>query len=167
VTQTQINQTAWSRLISDDRYSYVSGRVETNRDGEVLLSSPPSPRHGSRQARIGFDLEKHLPKGIVVIACPVSTAKGVKVVDVAWFNSSREDEADADDLPERAPDICVEVVAPTDKLTDIDDRRALYFGAGAIEVWISDQDGRMYFFSPGGRLERSRLCCTASEKPEK
>jgi Uma2 family endonuclease len=157
-SQAQTNQRVWTGLISDERYSSVAGRVETNRDGEVLLSPAPPPRHGRRQAQIGIHLEKHLPQGFVLTGCPVSTSEGVKVTDVAWFNSSREEETNADDLPERAPDICVEVVAPSDNRTETDRKRALYFGAGAVEVWICDQNGRMDFFSSEGRLEYSQMC---------
>src|SRR5260221_5980222 len=155
-SRAQSNQRVWSGLISDERYSSVAGRVETNRDGEVLVSPSPPPRHGRRQAQIGIHLEKHLPQGFVLTGCPVSTSEGVKVTDVAWFNSSREDETNADDLPKRAPDICVEVVAPSDTRTETDARRALYFGAGAVEVWICDPNWRMDFFSAEGRLECSQ-----------
>jgi hypothetical protein len=37
--QAQINQRAWSGLISDERFNAILQRVETNREGE-LLSEP-------------------------------------------------------------------------------------------------------------------------------
>jgi hypothetical protein len=149
-SQAQTNQRVWTGLISDERYSSVAGRVETNREGEVLLSPLPPPRHGRRQAQIGIHLEKHLPQGFVLTGCPVSTSEGVKVTDVAWFNSSREEETNADDLPERAPDICVEVLAPSDTRTETDARRALYFwGGGGRSMDLRSKWDDGLFFARG------------------
>ena len=49
---------------------------------------------------------------------------------------------------ERAPEICVEVLSPTNSLAEMNEKRALYFEAGAHEVWICGLDGKMEFYTP-------------------
>ena len=55
---------------------------------------------------------------------------------------------------ERAPEICVEVLSPSNSEPEMNEKRALYFEAGAHEVWICDLDGKMEFHTRG----LSRLC---------
>jgi hypothetical protein len=38
------------------------------------------------------------------------------------------------------------------------EKAALYFDAGAREVWLCEPDGTMRFHAPSGPLERSVLC---------
>ena len=41
---------------------------------------------------------------------------------------------------------------------EIEMKRRLYFGKGALEFWYCDEHGKMSFFKPRRRLERSELC---------
>ena len=50
-------------------------------------------------------------------------------------------------LFERAPEICVEILSPSNSIAEIDQKRALYFDAGAGEVWICNPDGSVSFLS--------------------
>ena len=156
--QAAINRRAWSRLLADPACARIPDRVETDREGRAVMSPPPSHRHSRRQFRIGSLLETLMPGGFVLTECAVSTAEGVKAADVAWYSPSREAEADAPELPDRAPDICVEVVSPSNVATDIEAKAALYFAAGAEEVWVCGLDGRMAFFRSEGPVDHSRLC---------
>ena len=54
-----------------------------------------------------------------------------------------------------APQICVEVRSPTNTDAEIDEKRQLYLDAGAEEVWILDEDGRITFYDADGEIERS------------
>ena len=56
------------------------------------------------------------------------------------------------------PDICVEVVSPSNAAWQIEAKAALYFAAGAEEVWTGGLDGRMSFFRSDGPIDHSRLC---------
>ena len=156
--QASINRRVWSRLVADPRYGQIPDRVETDREGRAITSPPPSHRHSRRQFRIGSLLEALMPAGFVLTECAVSTAEGVKAADVAWYNASRAEEADAAELPDRAPDVCVEVVSPSNATGEIQAKAALYFAAGAEEVWICRLDGRLSFLRPDGPIDRSRLC---------
>ena len=63
-------------------------------------------------------------------------------------------------LFELAPEFCVEVLSPSNSTAEIDEKRALYFDAGATEVWICNLDGSMSFFVGPGHLQSatSVLC---------
>lgn len=52
-----------------------------------------------------------------------------------------------------------EILSPSNTTSEIDEKRALYFDAGATEVWISNLDGSFIFFvSPDNYQSRSVLC---------
>jgi Uma2 family endonuclease len=58
---------------------------------------------------------------------------------------------------ERAPEVCVEVLSPSNSEPEMNEKRALYFEAGAHEVWICRRDGKMEFYTPD-LAGSSRLC---------
>src|SRR5271166_3000887 len=60
----------------------------------------------------------------------------------------------------RAPEICVEILSPSNTAGEIDEKIALYFEAGAREVWICERDGtlKFHFSSPPEIRESSELC---------
>jgi hypothetical protein len=70
----------------------------------------------------------------------ILAADGVKAIDVAWLEHTRpEIQADPVVLT-RAPEICIEILSPSNTQAKIDEKRALYFDAGATEVWICKQE---------------------------
>jgi Uma2 family endonuclease len=160
-SQTSFNLVRWAELCADPRLAKLSDRIETDRHGHILMTPPPAFGHGRRQFSLGNLLSKLLPQGLVITECPVSTADGVKAVDVAWLGPGR---LEIDDEPGptvliRAPEICVEVLSPSNTGREIDEKRALYFDAGAAEVWICNLDGSMSFFSGvDHQVSTSSLC---------
>jgi len=58
----------------------------------------------------------------------------------------------------QAPEICVEILSPSNSSAEMPLKRALYFGAGAKKVWQCEQDGVLSFYSPQGPIEESELC---------
>ena len=51
-----------------------------------------------------------------------------------------------------APEICVEILSPSNTQPEINEKRALYFDAGATEVWICNLNGSMSFNFRVGNL---------------
>ncbi|MBV8175315.1 MAG: Uma2 family endonuclease, partial [Verrucomicrobia bacterium] len=49
---------------------------------------------------------------------------------------------------ERAPEICVEVLSPSNTAEEMAEKGALYFEAGAHEVWLCGVDGKIAFYMP-------------------
>jgi Uma2 family endonuclease len=157
--QTAFNLRRWEEVLADASLSKMPGRVETDRHGRIIMSPPPAPRHGDMQFRIGSLLEKLMPPGRIVTECPVSTADGVKGVDVAWVSPALWGELGNRACFVRSPELCVEVVSPSNSEEEIQEKMALYFDAGAKEVWVCGVFGKMDFFGAGGvPLSRSGLC---------
>jgi Uma2 family endonuclease len=120
----------------------------------------PDVLHGSRLASIAAKLSETATDGTPLTICPVSTADGVKAIDVAWLANATRSllHQDSEVLP-GAPEICVEVAGRSDRLSEINERRALYFDAGAREVWICNLDGSITFFvGPHEQHPTSMLC---------
>lgn len=140
-------------------------RIETDRHGNIIMAPPPGFEHGERQFSIGRLLDRLLPAGKVVTECPISTSGGVKAADVAWISKTRLARARAGNLLTIAPEICVEVLSPSDVRSEIDERMSLYFEAGAEEVWICDTRGRLFVHLAGAPElpAASRLCPTCPE----
>ncbi|MEM6328971.1 MAG: Uma2 family endonuclease [Planctomycetota bacterium] len=144
----------WSEIIDNPHLQDLPFKIEQDRYGNVLMS-PASNWHGRIQNRIARKLEATLAGGECITECSVQTPEGVKAPDVVWQSSSHyARHGDATPMPE-APEICVEMLSPSNSAAEIELKRRLYFDAGAREVWLCHADGRMEFFLPGGRAERS------------
>lgn len=60
-----------------------------------------------------------------------------------------------------APEICVEVLSKKNTKEEIEEKRRLYFEAGAKEVWLCARNGKMQFFiaaAPAQDAGASNLC---------
>lgn len=155
--QTEFNLRVWERLLADRELAKLAGRFETDRHGHVIMSPPPGYHHSSRQFEIGFQLRSRLG-GNVRTECPLSTSDGVKSVDVVWLSDAREETAVAGEVLVVAPEICVEVISPSNTKAEMEEKMALYFDAGATEVWFCDENGEMRFVGAEGPLDHSQLC---------
>jgi Uma2 family endonuclease len=158
--QTAFNLRRWSELLSDPELAKIEGRIETDRHGHIIMSPPPAASHGSFQYRIGRLLEDLMLKGRVITECPISTADGVKAADVAWASAECiRNLGNRACFPE-APEICVEVLSPSNSQPEIEEKMALYFDAGATEVWVCTGSGAMRFYENGKSrpMKNSRIC---------
>jgi Uma2 family endonuclease len=158
--QAAFNLRRWAELLLDRELARIEGRIETDRHGHIIMSPPPAPSHGSFQLEIGRLLWNLLPQGRVLTECPISTADGVKAADVVWASPHRMKELDQQVCFPHAPEICVEVLSPGNTDAEIQEKTALYFDAGAKEVWLCAQDGAMSFFSPDSTrpMRMSKIC---------
>ena len=158
--QTAFNLRRWAELLADPELTRFEGRVETDRHGHIIMSPPPAPSHGSFQAGIAALLHRHMKTGRVLTECPISTADGVKAADVAWASAQRMRELGNRACFRTAPEICVEVLSPSNTAVEIREKMALFFDAGAREVWQCSKSGAMSFFGEGSTqpMNASRLC---------
>lgn len=153
--QTEFNLRRWDELLRNPELRRIEGRVETDRHGHVLMGPPAAFGHGNRQATIASLLRSLLPAGRVAVECPISTRDGVRAADVAWISEARLAEIGESVCLRRAPEICVEVLSPDNSRREMAEKKALYFAAGAEEVWFCDQAGRMSFFNSADALAGS------------
>ena len=158
--QTDFNLRRWAELIDDPELAKIEGRVETDRYGHVIMSPPAAARHGSYQSEIAYLLRSLMRKGRVLTECPISTADGVRAADVAWASPECMKELGNRICFPRSPEICVEVLSPGNTSAEIREKRALYFDAGAKEVWLCESSGAMKFFTSADNdpVRTSKLC---------
>jgi Uma2 family endonuclease len=99
-----------------------------------------------------------MPNGRVITECPISTADGVRAADIAWASPECLRHLGNRAIYPRCPEICVEVLSPRNTRTEIEEKKRLYFDAGAEEVWLCSSNGSMTFFSEEGAITTSTLC---------
>ena len=162
--QTAFNLRRWAQLRTDplivQELAKFEGRVETDRHGHIIMLPPPGYSHGGYQFEIGHLLRTMLPEGKVTTECPISTADGVKGADVVWISRLREAATHRKNCLTKAPEICVEVLSPDNTRVEMAEKKALYFAAGAKEVWFCDRAGVMTFFtSASSRGQKSSKFC--------
>ena len=158
--QTGLNLRRWAELSADAALAKFEGRIETDRHGHIIMSPPPAPNHGSFQSEIAYRLRSLTPQGRVLTECPISTADGVKAADVAWASPECMRELGNRVCFPKSPEICVEVLSPSNTEAEIREKMALYFDAGAREVWLCAESGAVSFSGPGSvqPLSASQLC---------
>jgi Uma2 family endonuclease len=157
--QTAFNLRRWEQLLEDPEVCRIEGRIETDRYGNIVMSPPPAPNHGSFQLEIGYILKTLVQEGRVLTECPISTADGVKASDVAWASAECMRQLGNRSCFPRSPEICVEVLSPRNTEGEIHEKMRLYLDAGAKEVWVCDKAGKMSFFGTDiARLRKSKLC---------
>ena len=88
--------------------------------------------------------------------------------DVAWASSGRVHELGERTCFTQAPEICVEVLSPSNSEAEIEERLTLYLDAVAEEVWICDLSGQMRFRASGNPvpLDASSICPQFPKKVE-
>ncbi|NJL59590.1 MAG: Uma2 family endonuclease, partial [Desulfobacteraceae bacterium] len=92
--------------------------------------------------------------------CPngsVQTADNVKVADVAWISEERFQQVRHEIAYSLAPEICIEVMSDSNTQREMKKKTGLYLKAGAKEVWICDENGKMRFYNQSGKLKQSVL----------
>ena len=156
--QRAFNERRWTELCADPELARIEGRIETDRHGHIIMTPPPAARHGMMQSQISFLLHhQSAGRGRVLTECPISTADGVRAADVAWASSETVRELGNGICFPRAPEICVEVLSPDNTDAEMREKTALYFDAGAKEVWICAMSGAMSFLRAGAATAASQL----------
>ena len=166
--QHQFNLARWEELENDPEVSAWAGRVETDREGNVVMIPPGDVGHGMRIIRFGNLFTEYLPEGIALGEFAVSTSSGNRIPDCGWASEGHpefqwllSDEPEAQERPKvlKHPlEICVEILSPSNTPAEIELKKRLYFEVGAKEVWVCGRDGVMQFFGPQGELAHSKIC---------
>ena len=129
-------------------------KIELNIYGKIEMS-PANNRHARLQGYVAGEFALRLSGGGVLTECPILTRIGVKVPDVAWASSGFFGKhGDTTPFPE-APEICVEIVSPSNSDDEIRDKTQTYIAAGAREVWVVYEDGFVQFYDAVGERSSS------------
>jgi Uma2 family endonuclease len=156
--QTSFNLECWSEILADPFYAKLEQRIETDRHGHIIMTPPPSFSHSFKGSELIRLLNLHFENGQALHEVPISTSDGVRAADVAWLSFEQLEQAKENNILLNAPEICVEVLSPRNSETEMQEKAALYFDAGATEVWLCDDDGSLRFFTaPGQQVAQSPL----------
>jgi len=146
----------WQEVCENKQLQDLPFKIELNRWGQIVMS-PTKPKHSFYQGRIQSLLESLLKTGFTMPELAVQTTDGVKVVDVAWVSDQRLDVIEEEDAASIAPEICVEVKSASNTVAEMLEKKDLYFGAQAEEVWLCDAKGNISFYNRQGKLSKSLL----------
>lgn len=140
-----------SGLLSVDEYARLQESEEYRSElvrGILVREPRPGAYHGRTQARLAERLNAHVERealGSVFIDVGVvipDRPRTVRGPDVAFYARNRV----PDPLPEgfltSVPDLAIEIVSPSNTLSDLLDKVREYLDAGTPLVWVVDPGSR-------------------------
>jgi Uma2 family endonuclease len=146
----------WEQLAHDPLVAAIPFKVELNEKGAIEVS-PPTLRHSFLQAFVAYELRQQRPEGTTFTECPVETDIGMRVPDVVWASPECMERHKGEKEFRTGPDLCVEVLSPTNTRAEIAEKTAAYLAAGAREVWVVGDDGVPEIHTSAGRVPASTL----------
>ena len=154
----------WEEALRDPSLHDLPYKIEIDAWGKLEMS-PASNRHGRLQMAIGGELMRQLPDGVVISECSIFTRIGIRVPDVVWASAAFM--ADFGEITPylRAPEICVEIISPSNTQTEIDEKIGAYLAAGAREVWLVSEAGDIRYFNASGEQAKSAFLVSITLPP--
>ncbi len=147
----------WTSVISDPLLQNLPYKIELDKWGKILMS-PASNTHGNRQFEVGTYIKETLQgRGKIIMECSIQTRQGVKVADVAWASDAFIAEHGFQTPYSKAPELCVEIISPSNSKAEMEEKIELYLAKGAHEVWLVDNNGRTQYYSHEGQMKASKL----------
>ncbi|MBB1078025.1 Uma2 family endonuclease [Rhodoferax sp. 4810] len=150
----------WQEVCNHPALHDLPFKIELNEWGQVLMS-PVKVRHSALQGAIARALPA---SGVVLLECAIATTKGTRVADVAWCSAARFQQIHTETECSIAPEVCIEVISAGNTAMEMREKTALYFAAGALEVWLCNDDGVLQYFNPHGQLTQSHLIPTFPQR---
>jgi len=149
----------WTEICVNPVLRELPFKIQTDKWGHIVMS-PASNEHGMYQAKIVALLSRLLEKGAIITECSVQTREGVKVADVAWASDDFIARHRGENPFCEAPELCVEILSPSNTMMEMDEKKELYFARGAREFWICDKNGNLTFHKNTGAIHCSELAGT-------
>lgn len=146
----------WAEICADPVLRELPYKIQTNQWGHIVMS-PATNEHGMYQAKIVALLSRLLRTGAIITECSVQTQVGVKVADVAWASAAFIKRNRGKNPFQEAPEVCVEILSPSNTEIEMEEKKELYFARGAKEFWICDQNGNITFHKNTGVISNSEL----------
>jgi len=151
----------WAQLVNDPVLRNLPYRIELNKWGHIEMTPPASPMHMDIATTLALSLRETLGAKTLT-ECAITTAGGVKVADVAWCSASylerhRDAFSNWEATLSQAPELCIEVMSPSNLAGELKEKIVLYLQAGAQEAWIVYPDRRIEIFDIDGKRSTSRF----------
>jgi Uma2 family endonuclease len=141
-------------MIDDPLVAAIPYKVELNEKGAIEVS-PPSSRHAFLQAFVARELHRFRPDGSTFTKLGIETQIGVRLPDVAWASADFIARHGMPTPFPNAPEICVEVLSPSNTAPEINEKVAAYLEAGAVEAWLVREDGGVEITTKTGQRSSS------------
>jgi Uma2 family endonuclease len=145
----------WVDVINNPLLKDLPFKIELNKWGQLLMT-PASNNHGLRQSDLVIRIHNKKQSGRIITECSIQIAEGVKVADVAWLSDEFIEEHGFKTPYNVAPEICVEVISPSNSKPQMRQKIDLYLNQGAKEVWLCNQKGEISYFSKDGEMRMSK-----------
>jgi Uma2 family endonuclease len=101
----------------------------------------------------------------VLIELAILTDIGVRVPDVAWGSDAYVESQQGSTPATKAPEVCVEVLSPSNSDIEIREKTRAYLAAGAQEVWAITEDGAWHVFTAQGEQPSTRFAVQLPDLP--
>ena len=155
-TRTNLMTADQLLAMPDDGYRYELVR------GELRKMAPASHSHGRRGNRVNYSLSEHVygnrlgevylaETGFIIETNP----DHVRAPDVAFVRQERVESAeDTDGYFPGAPDLAVEVISPSDRYTEVEEKVADWLEAGTLMVIVvNPRNGTVQVHRSDGKVE--------------
>jgi Uma2 family endonuclease len=146
----------WQEACEDPALRDLPYKIELNEWGQIVMS-PAFNFHGILQAALIRGMARAREDGTIIAESSIQTAKGVKVADVSWASSSFCREFGIETPLENAPEVCIEIISPSNMAKEMEEKSELYFARCAQEVWLCDEQGVLSFYNYIGAIPSSHL----------
>ncbi len=147
----------WREVVENPSLKDLPFKIETNEWGKFMMT-PASYAQGKYQSRINGWFERNGEGHRASVECPIQTSRGTRVADVAWAGTAFHKKHGVRELvlPE-SPELIVEIESPANSFAESEEKKLLYFEAGAAEFWLCNKDGDMRFFNRQGEIVKSEM----------
>ena len=146
----------WAEICQDPTLRDLPYKIQTDKWGNIVMT-PATNEHGIYQAKIVALISKLMDKGTLIAECSVQTSEGVKVADVAWASEEFMQKNSGKNPFDEAPEICIEILSPSNTEMEMEEKKELYFARGAEEFWACLKGGDIKFYKNTGPLENSNI----------
>jgi Uma2 family endonuclease len=154
----------WNEALDDPSLQDLPYKIEINAWGKIEMS-PASNRHSRLQGLVTAEFARQLTGGAVLPECSILTKIGIRCPDVAWA-SSEFMAAFGEITPyQRAPEICVEIISPSNVKAELDEKIGAYLATGAREVWLVSEEGKIRYFGAAGERSNSEFPVSVTLPP--
>jgi len=144
----------WAEVLADKSLENLPYKIELNKWGNIEMFSFSNKRSFIQSELVDL-LNKKLPRGRAIVEFSIKIDKAVRVPDVVWCSKDFLKQHIKEDPCLVAPEICIEVVSPSNSFSEMKRKMALYFKSGAKEVWLVDFNGRAKVFNEQGEIPKS------------
>ncbi len=152
----------WQSLAADPD---SPDHFELDQFGALILTPKPTTGHQRVASAIVRILTAQLG-GEAVADVSVLTDRGIRAPDVVWMPTERWTACKGQSPLETVPDVCVEVLSPSNTRQEIEMKIGAYLRGGAREVILVGLKGEIELFGPQGRREASALGITLDLPPD-